>query len=348
MENSNEKSFNFQGQEWKCPTQNSAFAKKAKMQHEKTETISKGSEHQFGEDSCSYATNDIQLKLKDLFTRPSDHIKPDKLRKVGQTSNNFAGVKKKTKQTSPMNDVRLPMLTTSYDVIDSHSDDMDDSDSEFFPDCSSVDSHDSNDDERCYSNDGRSCIARETVDDVYLEEHDVLHLSDDELIDEQIFDHQMAVDEAGFSGIFNHVTQHQPIPAAGNDVPGTSSDTPPPPNDIMREKLENNIKPQALRRVKSMVLDHDLEDGIATGKRMFVMQKKLNNDCSMTSVPSPLLSNYDVTVLQSSPSQVSNNNKFGLKRSRSNISVKMTPYKRGGISLLKEEESIPEELDDEP
>lgn len=59
-----------------------------------------------------------------------------------------------------------------------------------------------------------------------------------------------------------------------------------------------NSSPQAVRRVKSMVIHQDLEDGMAVGKRMFVLQQKRNNAGSVTSVPSPLLSSQDVSSLK--------------------------------------------------
>lgn len=133
--------------------------------------------------------------------------------------------------------------------------------------------------------------------------------------------------------------RHSPLPTAGNDnaeatssgsrlgsvgcSPSDSPSSSPPSPDAL------SSMPKALRRVKSLVMDGGLVETVTT-------KLSLNQVPSMRS-HSPLISEQDAASLdlKVSPRVASSSTKFSLRRSASNISVRMTPFKRGGVPLVK-------------
>ncbi|XP_039274275.2 uncharacterized protein LOC120348232 [Styela clava] len=142
---------------------------------------------------------------------------------------------------------------------------------------------------------------------------------------------------------FSDVT-NLPIPAAGNEKERTmSSQT---TSSDGRNSPVAKFKPQAIRRVKSMIYEVAMDNEIDAGQRSKVLLRKHARDVTPSQIsmsPSPLLSAEDAGSLKRSPSQVSCC-KFSLKRSRSNLTVAENYIKRHPIF---EGDVIHEESDDD-
>jgi len=145
--------------------------------------------------------------------------------------------------------------------------------------------------------------------------------------------------------------RHSPLPAAGNDNnPGASSSGRSLSSSVDQSPADSPgtsptpdalaSMPAALRRVKSMVMDGGLVD--------CVTPKPSPSQMATMRSHSPLISDEDAVSLDMkiTPRVASSSTKFSLRRSASNISVRMTPFKRGGVPLVKPCIPISEEGDE--
>ncbi|CAK8680079.1 uncharacterized protein LOC143463246 [Clavelina lepadiformis] len=313
----------------KLTKKSKVLAKQAKLQNEKVFDLTNKAAMEIADhvENCfnekeSEETKELQTKLKDLLSS-SSHIKSSASTELANEPSQ-RGLKV---LPGVGIDHSLPFGPSLTNLDDVTSDETSDTNSEFFPDWSSADS--------CASSVcSRTKLTRSRIEEGYefeeasLSDDDVLRLSDDEFDDDEI-DLCIPNDQPEIVGFDTGILQ--PIPAAGNDVPETSNDA----GRFLQVNTttdNNAVKSHVLRRVKSMVMENDLEDGVAVGQRMFILQQK-RNTLSMTTQPSPLLSTHDVTSLKKTPSQI--NTRYSLKRSRSSLSNQMTPYKRGDVNLLK-------------
>lgn len=207
---------------------------------------------------------------------------------------------------------------------------LDDSESEYYPDALSRSQSSASWTELMNLGKEGSLSPQQSIDQIFS--------SEDEMSLYNPYHYQQTYGN-GLRFQMEYFKRHSPLPTAGNDNPGASSsgckqssvdcspaDSPgssPTPPDAL------SSMPKALRRVKSLVMDGGLVDCV-------------NAKLSLSQVPSmrshsPLISEQDAASIEEkvSPRVASSSTKFSLRRSASNISVRMTPFKRGGVPLVK-------------
>lgn len=321
-----------------------AFARHTKTQGDKVKVIANDAAHAISFDfsTCQIEKNQtntggIHSKLEELFSNSRQETQSSNA-ECGCSSSN--GLRKENGSVEG----RLPTLPSnliSIVIDDVGTDDVSDSGSDFFPDWSSVDS--------CASS---ICSISEwaytrfdvmAAEDIFLNDESVLKTHENDVEIETDDEEQQEILRAkneidSLRDLFNKgectmmLGILQPAPAAGKDDPIKAAASNLPVPDKIASSLPGEtltMAPSALRRVKSMVMENDLQDGVEIGKRMFASQQK-QILASMTAHPSPLLASDDIVHVKKSPSQTSA--KYSLKRSRSNISAELSTAKRNNAT----------------
>lgn len=241
---------------------------------------------------------------------------------------------------------KLPVAMDADDAMCQDDTTSSDAESEFCPDwSSSLDSNSTDIDD--IEDDVSSDVIFERDGAYFLPENEIeftMDNSDDDgslhFADLREYDEikRILSRKAAFTDVTN-----LPVPAAGNEKERTmSSQT---TSSDGRNSPVSKFKPQAIRRVKSMIYEVCQDNEIDAGQRTKVLLRKHARDVTPSQIsmsPSPLLSAEDAGSLKRSPSQISC--KFSLKRSRSNLTVAENYIKRHPIF---EGDVIHEESDDD-